>query len=220
MASSSQAGGDNRQKGGVRAPRGVLEVIGRSASNVTQSPSLSSWRCPSRQDDRPSPTSAVSRLPGSCIGGHRPPRSRHAERACGARAPLADRAGKKSSPRSCAPPPVATTLALARAHDRDSAVLVETEQLGESQLQARGDASGDREGWAFSPRSTCESIGALTPLRSARSRSDSEADSRSAFTRAPMTTGDSVSECSGDVSRVTASVVIQAYVITDTRVIG
>ena len=38
-----------------------------------------------------------------------------------------------------------------------------------------------------SPRSTCESIGALTPLRSARSRRDSPAASRSALTRAPMT---------------------------------
>ena len=42
-----------------------------------------------------------------------------------------------------------------------------------------------------SPRSTWESIGALTPLRTARSRSDSEEASRSAFTRAPMTTGSS-----------------------------
>ncbi len=37
-----------------------------------------------------------------------------------------------------------------------------------------------------SPRSTCESIGALTPLRTARSRSDSPEASRSAFTRAPI----------------------------------
>src|SRR4051812_11402879 len=37
-----------------------------------------------------------------------------------------------------------------------------------------------------SPRSTCESIGALTPLRSARSRSDRSIASRRARTRGPM----------------------------------
>ncbi len=42
-----------------------------------------------------------------------------------------------------------------------------------------------------SPRSTCESIGALTPLRAARSRSERSAASRSAFTRAPITFGSS-----------------------------
>src|SRR5436190_9409535 len=36
-----------------------------------------------------------------------------------------------------------------------------------------------------SPRSTCESIGALTPLRSARSRSDRPSAARSAWTRRP-----------------------------------
>ena len=73
-----------------------------------------------------------------------------------------------------------------------------------------------------SPRSTCESIGALTPLRSARSRSDSPADSRSAFTRAPITAGDSAeagdsaAAASVGVSEAVAVVVIRAYVITDT----
>ena len=66
-----------------------------------------------------------------------------------------------------------------------------------------------------SPRSTCESMGALTPLRSERSRSDSPADSRSALTRAPITAGDSAEAWSGGVSRVTESVVIQTYAITD-----
>jgi hypothetical protein len=37
-----------------------------------------------------------------------------------------------------------------------------------------------------SPRSTCESIGALTPERSARSRSDKSIASRSARTRGPI----------------------------------
>src|SRR6202050_2365538 len=68
-----------------------------------------------------------------------------------------------------------------------------------------------------SPRSTCESLAALTPLRSARSRSDRPADSRSAFTRAPTTGGDKAKAWSGGVSRVTASIVIQTYVITDVR---
>src|SRR3712207_2428706 len=43
-----------------------------------------------------------------------------------------------------------------------------------------------------SPRSTCESIGAETPQRSARSRSDSPIASRSAFTRGPMVSGTSI----------------------------
>ena len=38
-----------------------------------------------------------------------------------------------------------------------------------------------------SPRSTCESIGALTPLRTARSRNERPLASRSAFTRSPIT---------------------------------
>ena len=78
-----------------------------------------------------------------------------------------------------------------------------------------------------SPRSTCESIGALTPLRSARSRSESPEDSRSAFTRAPMTPGSSgslrdasASVPAGCLAVGTAldrwGVAIRAYVITDT----
>src|ERR1700683_1583433 len=63
-----------------------------------------------------------------------------------------------------------------------------------------------------SPRSTCESIGALTPLRSDRSRSDSPADSRSAFTRAPMSTGATGSDAASWVA------IIRSYVITDARV--
>ena len=67
-----------------------------------------------------------------------------------------------------------------------------------------------------SPRSTCESIGALTPLRSARSRSESPEDSRNAFTRAPITAGSSWS--GRDVAGASVdAVAIRAYVITDTR---
>ena len=71
-----------------------------------------------------------------------------------------------------------------------------------------------------SPRSTCESIGALTPLRCARSRSDSDSVSRSAFTRAPIVTGSSGSKAAGGSAglhrRSTAiTVAIRAYVITD-----
>jgi hypothetical protein len=71
-----------------------------------------------------------------------------------------------------------------------------------------------------SPRSTCESMGALTPLRCARSRSDSDELSRSARTRAPMTlgsTGPSPSASGGRLRACSAApaVVIQVYVITD-----
>src|SRR3954464_10496691 len=47
---------------------------GRSASKVTLSPALSSWRRPSMKSSTvPSRTTAVSRLPGSCIGGSSDP---------------------------------------------------------------------------------------------------------------------------------------------------
>ena len=79
-----------------------------------------------------------------------------------------------------------------------------------------------------SPRSTCESIGALTPLLSARSRSESPDASRSAFTRAPMTAGASSSAPAGSGPRpagaagladfpVSWAVGIRPYVITDGR---
>ena len=61
-----------------------------------------------------------------------------------------------------------------------------------------------------SPRSTCESIGALTPLRPARSRSERSEASRRAFTRAPSTAGSSTSGAA-----VTVAIVIRPYVITD-----
>src|SRR3954451_13411560 len=59
-----------------------------------------------------------------------------------------------------------------------------------------------------SPRSTWESIGADTPVRSARSRSDSDEASRSARTRGPKVT----SARDGVGSAATATV--RAYVIT------
>src|SRR5512132_1774030 len=58
-----------------------------------------------------------------------------------------------------------------------------------------------------SPRSTWLSIGALTPERSARSRSERSIASRRARTREPMT------EC-------TASAMIRTYVIAYERAIG
>ena len=68
-----------------------------------------------------------------------------------------------------------------------------------------------------SPRSTCESIGALTPLRSASSRSDSDSDSRSAFTRTPIVTGSTWSIAAAGRSAVVrgATGIIRMYVITD-----
>src|SRR5205823_2722831 len=62
-----------------------------------------------------------------------------------------------------------------------------------------------------SPRSTCESIGALTPLRRARSRSESAEASRSALTRAPITAWSTDSTFDAD-----SAIAIQAYAITDT----
>ena len=61
-----------------------------------------------------------------------------------------------------------------------------------------------------SPRSTCESIGALTPLRPESSRSDSAEASRSALTRAPITAWSTDSTFDAD-----SATAIQAYVITD-----
>jgi hypothetical protein len=64
-------------------------------------------------------------------------------------------------------PLVAATLA--GAADRDVLALVEAQQLREGQLQAGGDLLPTAR-VGLSPRSTWDSIGALTPLRSARSR--------------------------------------------------
>ena len=75
---------------------------------------------------------------------------------------------------------------LLRTHDRDGAVLVEAQQLREAQVEAGGDARGDVQRRARLPRSTCESIGALTPQRSARSRNDRPIASRRARTRPPI----------------------------------
>ena len=94
---------------------------------------------------------------------------------------------RRSAPRSGAALGVAASPALIGTHDRDRAALVEAQQLREAQLQAGAMRAATVSVGLVSPRSTCESIGALTPLRSARSRSDSEEASRSAFTRAPMT---------------------------------
>ena len=64
-----------------------------------------------------------------------------------------------------------------------------------------------------SPRSTCESIGAHTPLRSARSRSESPLASRSALTRAPTASADRAGFDHSGLHRCRHT----SYVITDKR---
>ena len=71
------------------------------------------------------------------------------------------------------------------ADDDDVAALVQAQELREGEVEPGGDAAGDGQGRARLPRSTCESIGALTPLRSARSRSERPIASRSPRTRPP-----------------------------------
>ncbi len=63
----------------------------------------------------------------------------------------------------------------------------------------------------MSPRSTWESIGALTPLRSARSRSERSIASRRLLTRAPTPSG-VTAVASVEACRV--ALVMVAYVIT------
>ena len=93
----------------------------------------------------PASTSAISRLPGSCIGGSpSPPVAAPAAstwRLSSARWPGSG--GVRIS--KSWPGRAAAATALGAAHDRDRARLVEAQQLAEAQIQAAGDAAGDGE---------------------------------------------------------------------------
>jgi hypothetical protein len=80
-------------------------------------------------------------------------------------------------------PPCARSRA---AHDVTAAGLVEAQQLAEAQLEAAAIRLATWSVGLVSPRSTWLSIGADTPERSARSRSERSIASRSARTRGPM----------------------------------
>ena len=131
----------------------------------------------------PHSTTAVSRLPGSCIGGSPAPPVWPRVRARGARPRRAGRAARGQQlvavalvppgrrrcrpERSTEPPPSSRRRSW---HSRD---------------RGRRRCARPRQRRARLPRSTCESIGALTPERSARSRSERSLGLASARTRAP-----------------------------------
>ena len=139
-----------------RPPRwsGFSKWCGRSASKVTQSPSLQLVALGRRRRARASrcSTRAVSRLPGSCIGGSStapvaPPGASVWRRELGALAGL----GGGQDLELVAAAPVAAALALAGADDRHRAVLVQAQQLGEPQIEPGGDTRGDGERGARLP---------------------------------------------------------------------
>src|SRR3954470_13443748 len=167
---------------------GFSKWWGRSASNVKQSPVASSWRSPSMsRTTRPDSTRALSRLPGSCIGGSPAPPVRAPAasvwRLSSARWPGSGAVRTSNAwPCSGEPPlrrsPARTTVTVPassrrrswlRRSSRPAAMRLATWSVG-----------------LVSPRSTWLSIGALTPERSARSRSERSIASRSALTRGPM----------------------------------
>ncbi len=121
---------------------------GRSASKVTLSPSRSSWRVPSTTSARaPARTTAVSRLPGSCIGGSaRPPVAAPGSSACRETSARWPGSGGVSSSKRW-PPRSKRRRAPARLIG-DVLALVEAQQLRQRQLQPGGDLLGDRQGRA------------------------------------------------------------------------
>ena len=131
-------------------------------------------------------TTAVSRLPGSCIGGSSgPPVAAPGASACSR--DLGALAGQRRGQDLVA---VARArrrrAALAGAHDGHAVALVEAQQLREAAARARWRSwPATASVGLVSPRSTWESIGAETPLRSARSRSERSIPSRSARMRDP-----------------------------------
>ena len=179
---------------------------GRSASKVTQSPvSQLVRRAVDEQRHGPFSTTVVSREPGSCIGGSPGPPVRGAG-LYGVPGDLGALAGQRRREDLVGVAVRAALAALAGAHDRDGAVLVEAQQLGEPQLEAMRRSARRPAASGSSPRARPgESIGADTPLRSARSRRLSSIASRSARTRGPTET------TSGS-----AAAAIRAYVITYT----
>ena len=79
---------------------------------------------------------------------------------------------------------------------RDAVALVEAQQLRERQLEARRDLRPRPTSVGLvSPRSTWDSIGAETPLRSARSRSDRSIASRSARDAIADASGSAIACC-------------------------
>ena len=90
-----------------------------------------------------------------------------------------------STSKRCPRRPLPPRRALARAHDVTAPSSSRRSSWESRSSRPAAMRAATVSVGLVSPRSTCESIGALTPLRAARSRSDSEDASRSAFTRAP-----------------------------------
>ncbi len=165
----------------------------------------------------PLSTRAVSRLPGSCIGGSSAPPveppGASVWRESSARCPGWDDVRISNRwPRRPFPP-----------RRRDAGRVTVTAPCSSRRKSCDRRSSSPAAIRAatvnvglVAPRSTCESIGALTPLRSASSRSDSPQASRSALTRAPIAAGSSwspaASTCSSGVT-----LAIRLYVITYKR---
>ena len=137
---------DHREEHGLSSAVGFSKWWGRSASKVTQSPSRELVTLAVADAARPLPgsTSAVSRLPGSCIGGSPGPPvaapGASVWRESSARCP-----GSGGGQDLVAVPAarLCPCAALAGAHDRHRPVLIQAQQLGQPQLEPGGDARRD-----------------------------------------------------------------------------
>ena len=182
-------GGDHGEEAGCSCAR-VLEVVGQvgvEGHGVALAPGRGRRRR-RRAAASPSSTSAVSRLPGSCIGGSPGP----PVAAAGARVWKATSArwpgngGRHDLVAVAAAPGSAAKRARRRARrsrrrPRPGAGAGTASAPGPTAIRPATDSVG-----LVSPRSTWLSICADTPLRSARSRSERSIASRSARTRGPI----------------------------------
>ena len=159
---------------------------------MTQSPAASSWRAPSQCSTTvPDSTSAVSRLPGSCIGGSpgppvTAPGGERVARELGALA------GQRRGEDLVAVPVGAGRARSAARRSRTTVTAPSSSRRSSCESRSSRPAAirvATCSVGLVSPRSTCESIGALTPERSARSRSDRSIASRSARIAGPERLG-------------------------------
>ena len=181
-----QSGGDDRQERGLRVGPGVLEVVRQVGVEGDAVALLELVALPvADEHDRARARRARSRgCRARASAGRRPRRWRRRARACAARAPRAGRAGRRSAPRSggraacCrrAGARPARTIVTAPPSSRRSSC--ESRSSRPAAIRAATVSVG-----LVSPRSTCESIGALTPLRS-RGRAATGPRTRAAPSRA------------------------------------
>ncbi len=143
---SSFAGRRRRSRRSCASPGpGFSNWCGRSESKVTLSPSARSCPTPPQTKRRaPSTTTAVSRLPGSCMGGSSGLAGRRAGRQ-GVQRDLGAQPGQRRGQHLVAVAPAAGPAAVGRPHDAHAVALVEAQQLRQGQLEPARDLLRHRQ---------------------------------------------------------------------------